>query len=679
MDSIQVTIPGLKVHDVWRFEGREEISRPFQFYLWVRIELKEKVPNGLTQKPVGITLKDKKGGDIRFFHGIISSVTEPNSAPLKEGYRLVKIGVSSTFGLLQDTLDSQIFFQKTTLEIIEEVLRAHKVDCENQVKSAGKKKRVFCVQYQESHFSFLSRLMEEEGIFYFFEFKAGKHTLIFMDEIESCPSLGGKIRFWTNEVADKLYADSVCVFQKEQHLKPQKFSTNDYFFKKPEQKLLVKEGEEGTIPLSLYAYPGYFEERGPGAEIAKKRLASYECRKTLFAGQSTASKFSAGVTFTLTEHGRLDGAYVLMGVSHFYGLDDAAKDIWENTFEAIPKKTTFRPLFVTPRPVAVQETATVVGPSGDEIYTDEYGRIKVKFHWDTRDVKADERSDWIRVAYGWAGHGWGVVQTPRIGQEVVVTFLNHDPDRPLVVGCVYNGTHKPPYVTEDPTKSTVKSHSTKKGTAENYNEFRFTDKKGEEEVYLQAEKKLQMLVKNAVIALVKEGGIKVTLDKGDTTFESKDGNYSFTLDKGNSKTTLKQGNMEILLDKGNRTTKIKGNDETTITSGKGSLAITGGGYTVKISGGDVSIETTGQFKVTAAKGVSFSTPQDFAVKCRSFSITAMQGFDCKATSTINFQGSTISAKGMNMNLQGMQTNIKGMNIQIQGAMTSIKGAMVMVN
>jgi type VI secretion system secreted protein VgrG len=583
----------------------------------------------------------------------------------------------------------------TPLEIIKTVLQENKVLFEDKTTSAGRKKRVFCVQYGESAFDFVSRLMEEEGIFYFFTHGKDRHTLVFMDDSKKGASLGS-VAFSYAQARAALFADRVLGIQRIQDVRANRVMLNDYHFEKPEQKLLVSLGK-ASFPLGVYTYPGLFTELSQGEKLSEKHLQAHECLKVQFEGVSSSLSLTPGHKVKVKDCRSevFNAEYFLLSVHHHYGLNSAGERVFQNTFRAIPVNVSFRALEQTPKPVAYQDTAVVVGGRQDEIYTDGKGHIKVKFHFDARPtsaVKDEDRSCWIRVATPSAGSGWGMVHTPRVGQEVVVAFLNNNPDRPLVIGSVYNKKNVPPYV--DPTQSGVRTHTTKEGKDETFNEIRFDDAKGKEHVAVQAQKDATFLVKDALTTTVQKGSFKTTIMSGnrEVVLQGKDGATSgkgddlITLEKGSRlitlkgsgghlKTTVTSGNNEVLVKKGNDQTVLESGDHViTLKKGKKSVTISGGGYTLKITGGDVVIETTGQLKVNAKGGINLSTVGKMSLDCMSF--------DLKAKTSIAISGLQLKLEAKTQaTLEGKaQTAIKGAMVDVAGqAMTQIKGAMVMLN
>jgi type VI secretion system secreted protein VgrG len=301
-------------------------------------------------------------------------------------------------------------------------------------------------------------------------------------------------------------------------------------------------------------------------------------------------------------------------------------------FAAIPSATPFRTPATTPRPyIRGPQTAMVVGKSGEEIWTDQYGRVKLHFHWDRLGTLDENGSCWVRVAQVWAGKGFGFIQVPRIGEEVIVEFLEGNPDRPIIVGRVYNNTHMPPYALPDnQTQSGVLSRSSKEGTAENFNELRFEDKKDSEQIYFHAEKNFDRIVEN-------NDTLKVGFEKQDAGDQTIDiyNNRTVTLDQGNDKLQVKTGNRETLVDKGNDTHTVgEGNREVTISQGDDTLTISTGDMTIKIEAGEGTIEAA--TKLTLKVGESSITIEPSKIELSSVDITL--------SATGNLEGSGTNSK-----------------------------------
>ncbi len=324
--------------------------------------------------------------------------------------------------------------------------------------------REYCVQYRETDFQFISRLLEEEGIFYYFRHAEGKHTLVIADSntsLEPCVESTGVYR--PIESREHPF-DRIIGWQYAEEYRSGKVTLRDYNFKKP--ALLLEADTAGSIntDAEVYDYPGLYEVPADGQAQSKVRLEAESKNTGVVLARSTYRTFTSGGTFTLAEHDREDfnKSYVITSIAHSASADGE----YRNRFEAIPAAVPYRPDVVTPKPlIGGIQTAVVVGSSGEEIYPDQYGRIKVQFYWD-RLGKTDEKSScWIRCAQSWAGSGaWGVLFIPRIKDEVVVTFLEGNPDRPLVIGAVYNGVNVTGYALPDnKTRSYLKTNTSTGG------------------------------------------------------------------------------------------------------------------------------------------------------------------------------------------------------------------------
>lgn len=351
--------------------------------------------------------------------------------------------------------------------------------------------REYCVQYRETNFAFISRLMEEEGICYFFTHSASAHTMVLADDASAWAATTGldKAVFTPHESAwttDVIVTD--CML--EQNVTPGKYQTDDYNFETPDTDLLASaSGTDGS--RTIYDFPGVYTAQGDGETIAGRRLSALEVPGKMLRGNSLCRAFYAGAKFTLGGHNRSDvnGEYVILSLEI-----RGDQETYSNSFQAIPSATVFRPESVTPAPRIVgAQSAVVTGKAGEEIWTDQYGRVKVQFHWDQKGQKDEKTTCWIRVAQPWAGKQWGGIFLPRIGQEVLVSFLDGNPDRPVVVGALYNASQTVPYdLPGNQTRSTIKSSSSKGG--EGFNEIRFEDKAGSEEIFIQAQKDMSVSV-----------------------------------------------------------------------------------------------------------------------------------------------------------------------------------------
>ncbi|MBD8121362.1 type VI secretion system tip protein VgrG [Pseudomonas lutea] len=457
-----------------------------------------------TQMTVSVELP--KGAQ-RYFSGMVTRFVYTGRQGRFATYHAV---LRPWLWFLTRSSDCRIFQEKSVPDIVKAVFAAYTIaDVDSSGLSGNYPLVTYCVQYRESDFDFVSRLLEQEGIYYFFKSTAGRQTLVLADSYGAHEPASGyaSIRYMPGE--DHAMRDSEVIYDWRMggEVEPGSWALQDYDFEKPSANLLVKSAQVrnyGQSRHERYDYPGRYRERQHGETYAR-HLG--EARHTSYQRISAATRARGlfpGALFTLTDHPRNDQNLQVLVLSACYAL---SSDTYEPTrpedpapvltchFTAMPRQQEFRAPCNTPRPVVHgPQTARVVGKRGEEIWTDSYGRIKVQFHWD-REGKDDENSScWIRVAQGWAGKRWGSVFLPRVGQEVIVSFLEGDPDRPLITGSVYNAEVMPPYsLPAHATRSTVKSNSSQGGGG--YNELRFEDKKGSEQVFIHAEKDMDQRIK----------------------------------------------------------------------------------------------------------------------------------------------------------------------------------------
>jgi type VI secretion system secreted protein VgrG len=355
--------------------------------------------------------------------------------------------------------------------------------------------------------------MEQEGIYYYFRHEDGKHTLVLSDSVGSHDPLFGyeQIPYFPPDEHFRRERDHIYDWSISQEVQPGIYTLNDFDFKRPKANLEAKSSmprNHARAGMEIYDYPGEYTYTEEGEAYARARLEEFQAEFEQGHGQASARGLAVGNLFSLTDYPRQDQnrEYLVIAADSNVVLDTygstaraEGEELYTCGFMAVDSKQPYRPARITPKPlVQGPQTAVVVGPSGDEIYTDQYGRVKVRFHWDREPGKADEeRSCWIRVAQVWAGSRWGSIHIPRVGQEVVIEFLEGDPDRPIIMGQVYNNDNMPPYdLPVQRTQSGIKSRSSKQGNPSTFNELRFEDKKGEEEIFLHAQKDQNSVVNN---------------------------------------------------------------------------------------------------------------------------------------------------------------------------------------
>lgn len=488
---------------VVRFSGSEAISELFHF----SVDLASKNPgihfDAVLGKRAALTLRGPGGK--RIVHGLVHSFEQTGNIGAWACYRA---GIVPTVWPLSRLADCRIFQNLRIPDIIKKVLSDRGISSD-QFRFSLKKSynpRDYCVQYRESDLSFITRLMEQYGLFYFFEHTAEKDVLVIGDDTVAHVAVEGKDALLYS-AGGSPEEETVTEFRFNQGIRSGAVSLRDYDFKKPGLKLEQNAKAEGDGKLEVYDYPGEYVVPDEGKALAKVRLEAFQATRQVGSGQSDCRRFIPGFLFKLDRHPRasFNQGYLLIRLSQsgsqpqVLGADTGGKGeelAYQNDFDCIPSGVPYRPPQMTPRPsIQSVQTAVVVGPAGEEIYTDAHGRVKVQFHWD-RQGKNDEKSSfWLRVAQIWAGPGWGSMFIPRIGQEVVVSFLEGDPDQPIIIGAVYNGTNVPPYsLPGEKTKSTIKTNSSTGGGGSN--EIRFEDAAGSEEIYIHGQKDWTIAIEN---------------------------------------------------------------------------------------------------------------------------------------------------------------------------------------
>jgi type VI secretion system secreted protein VgrG len=491
------------------FAGHEGISQLFRFELDMLSEDPAINFDDIVGQNVTFSVRLATTSKARYFNGYVSRFVQ---LPSEERLTHYQAEVVPWLWFLTRTADCKIFQNMNVMDIVKKVFQDFGfTDFDDQTKGSYPAWE-YCVQYRETAFNFVSRLCEQEGIFYFFKHENGKHTLILGDSPsvhKPCPDQS-KVMFDATALREHRHEEDVVYgWKQEQEMRAGKYALCDYNFETPatwlgtELSSAINQG--GNTRFEIYDYPGIYENRNEGDQLTKVRIETEEAVHALFHGESDCRTLASGFKFDLGGYERRDQntTYVLTRITHsgqeggFYtGQGSITDSTYKNTFTAIQAAVPFRPPRVSPRPrVYGTQTAVVAGPSGEEIYVDKYGRVKVQFHWDRLGKVNEASSCWIRVAQPVAGKGWGAVWTPRIGQEVVVSFLEGDPDRPLITGSVYNAVQMPPYALPgEQTKSVFKSYSSKGGGG--FNEIRFEDKKGSEQIFIHGERNVDIRVKN---------------------------------------------------------------------------------------------------------------------------------------------------------------------------------------
>ena len=482
---------------VSEFSATEHVSALFDVELELASEEEINFDDVIGQ-PASVTVEGQD--EPRYFNGIVKALLQIG---MKGRFYQYKVEVVPQVWLLTLQQDNRIFQKKSVPDIVQQVFEDAGIPGDSfEFRLQGTyPAREYCVQYHQTHFDYISRLLEEEGIFYFFEHDEERSKLIFGDGTVNYQPIAGEPQVLYNpslgEVSEE---EAVIEFRLSRQIRTGKFTTRDYNFLKPSLDLTSDNSADNHSDLEVYDYPGKFADEDDGRRRAQVGLESSVMYRDQGEGKSVCPRFFPGRTFTLSGHSidSFNQEYAIVGVTHSGSQPGvlseragAAADegsSYANKFIAIPSSVTLRPEARTPKPrVEGVQTAIVVGPGGEEIHTDEHGQVKVQFHWDRQGSKDENSSCWIRVSQVWAGAGWGGMFIPRIGQEVIVDFIEGDPDRPIITGRVYHGTNTPPYpLPDEKTKSTIKSESSIGGGG--FNELRFEDKAGSEEIFLHGQK-----------------------------------------------------------------------------------------------------------------------------------------------------------------------------------------------
>jgi type VI secretion system secreted protein VgrG len=712
--------------------GREAISELFTYHLDTLAQPGVDVDfSALLGLPISVQV-DLPGRKTRFIHGICHRISEGGDAGSADAYQLHLV---PQLWFLTQRSQSRVFQHLSVPDILKQMFAG--IDVKFELEGTFQQ-RDYCVQYRETDFHFVSRLMEEEGIFYFFKHAAGGHTMVVANAVQS----HSDVPFASTIIFDNVDGgnrdeDRINLWTKTQEVRSGKYTLFDHTFELPHKHLEAEKTIQATVQvgkvthklngatnrnLELFDYPGEYAQRFDGvnrgggeqpAELKKifednTRTATIRMQEEAVPaltvqGASDCRQFTAGHAFTLTRHGKGDGKYVLTTVEHTaYEVDDYRSGgggaTYANAFTCIPVGLPFRPPRTTAKPVIPgTQTAVVVGPKGQEIFTDKYGRVKVQFHWDRLGKNDADSSCWVRVAQIWSGKRWGSSFVPRIGQEVVVAFEEGDPDRPIIVGSVYNADQMPPYLGEgpdgkhknDPKVSGVKTNTTPGGVG--FNELRFDDTKGKEQVFVHGEKDMDLRVKNdrrelvlhdahLIVGSEKDG--KKVGDQRELVHQNKhlrikgsqvekiDGNLALTVGKGDAPDG---GNVDIVIGKNRREfvekdtdLHVKGVSRTRVEKDH-SLLVQGDKYELLKKKSHVHVMSDRREKVDGTQSLTVGGNQQESV-AGNHALEAAQEVHIKAGTTLILEA-------------GMQLTLKvgGNFIDISPAGVSIQGTMVLIN
>ncbi|RQR79222.1 type VI secretion system tip protein VgrG [Burkholderia sp. Bp9012] len=593
------------------FHGSEVLSQGFEFNLRLasqdaNIELKKMIG-----QPVTITLQLSAAlasSDERYFHGYVTSFSHLDN---DGGFALYGATIMPWLWMLSRRRDIRIFQELTTEDILAQVFQQYgKLAVYEFRLSKAAPNRSYCTQYKETDLDFVQRLMQEDGLYYYFEHKKGEHKLIIADNSPAAKPIDGRsasLPYSKGEALDDI--DIITTFYARRQLESSDVGLKTFDYKAPGARRFqsnssqVNQGDVPAYEVYDYLGPHGFPDSDRGEELVRFRTEALAAHSKIFGGTTTSRRMAPGRYFQLEDHYDHGGTkpedrqFLLTAVSHTASNNYQAGDGAANyacSFTCIRKKIPYRPAFTIERPSIIgPQTAIVVGPQGEEIYTDALGRVKVQFHWDRLGKKNQSSSCWVRVGQPWAGRGFGMIQIPRIGDEVVVIFLDGDADRPLIISRVYNAQNTPPWtLPANATQSGILTRSSKGATLENANAIRFEDRKGQEEVWIHAEKDQRIEVENDESHSVGHDRSKTvdhdeTVHVGHDRTETVDNNETITIGVDR---TERVGNNETLTVGGNRTETIEGMENlvvaltSTETVGLAKALTVGGAYAVTVVG-----------------------------------------------------------------------------------------------
>lgn len=683
---------------VIKAEIDENMSKLFQADVYLRIMEQidiEKLLN--TIATISIRIDEQ---NTRYFSGIVEQATFENIVSTSEtdNGNILYIRILPTLARTKYTKKYRSFQEYTAVDIIHNLLKENGItNTQTNLGNLERTKRTFCVQYGESDFHFLSRLMEEEGIFYYFEHENNKDVMQISDISSACKRIKTNLKVRKYSTNATITPDSVYNVSFSNSLGTKKVEAYSYSDQKSEViSGVYADARDKTKIGEKEVYDPLFCEKSIGNDITKIMLEEENSLTKKLIGNSYCPEMYAGSIFTISGSSteNHNGEFLTISVKHHINQipDKTDTPIYYNSFVAIPSNVPFRPAQTHFKSrIFGCQTAIVSGTSGEEIFCDSNARIKVKFHWDSRTQQNDSSSCWIRTAQTWAGNNFGSLIIPRTGMEVLVQFINGDPDQPIVVGCLYNGVNKTlEYATESNTVSAFRTNTLQGGKG--FNELSFNDKKDEEEIFVHAQKNMKLLIENSVQEVLKEGSLKIILEAQKDSVE-----YSLIIKKGKNTLTLNEGDYVVILDKGSQTITLKeGNQSITLSKGDLKIDVTGN-IAIKATK-DIRIEADGTVSIKSAKGVTMNTDasidlkakSDFKLDCTELVANAKSAielislsFKCDAKTSVQIDGLSvkINAKAtLNLTANAVATLKSTAMLQLQGtAGVAVQGAMIKLN
>ncbi len=597
---------------LYRMTGTEQLSRLFEYELELlsannSVDLQSLLGKDMTVK---LELGD---GEFRYYSGLVTRVSQFGMLGNLYYYRAT---VQPKVWLLTRANNCRIMSEPAKVpDIVKTILADHGYTDVEESLTGTYPTREYCVQYRETDFNFISRLLEEEGIYYYFKHSQDGHTMVLCDNMEGHEDISGNasIAYFPMTNMEQREEENIYEWSLSQTIQSGTYRLNDFNFEAPTEDLKTEEiikAEHELADKVVYDYPGEYTAKAEGDRLTKIRMEELRAEFERISARGNVRRLATGYKFSLKDYPRADQNRQYLTVStqfqiqnNGYESNGIANSIQEYqcAYNVIASEFDFRPPRLSRVPIIQGvQTAIVVGRSGEEITTDKYGRVKVQFHWDRLGTKNENSSCWVRVAQIWAGKKWGGVFIPRVGQEVIVDFLEGNPDCPIITGRVYNADQMPPYdLDANKTQSGIKTRSTPDGAEDNFNEIRFEDKKGEEEVYMHAEKNFTRIVENNDVQKI---GFEKK-DAGDQTIDIYN-DRTVTLDQGNDLLTVKAGNRTVKVDNGKIEEEAMQSIELKV--GSSSIKIEASSITIKSSTikiqGETSVDVKGLATTVSGDG-----------------------------------------------------------------------------
>ncbi len=657
-DNLSVQINCKAIHDVTmaRAEITEQVHDLFSANIFLRTNKAQNLSNILNQTVV-ITIQ-AQNEVLRYFHGIIDNASIEAVPKTNITENLLFIHIIPTIARLNYSRNYHIWLEKSAREIIEEVLKNNNISDYKFVASKYDNKKLnMCVQYGESDLHFICRLLEENGIYYYIQHSDKADTFVMSDSSIAGDKLSNSLSI-INTHSQDLYplngsqnvsiAHSITL--KTIHHKAYNYSKASVI------DGLCQNSEAQSYGSSNY-YDNIYDEKSEGDNLCQILLEEANASANKLSAIAYCPSLYPGAIVTLNNK-----EYFILSVKHTIDQlgDNPDVPMYKNSFDAIPRDTVFRPANIHKK-VRIWgcQTATVVGNKNEEVNCDETGRVQVHFHW----AGDAETSCWVRVGSLWAGTNFGSLVIPRVGMEVIVSFINGDPDQPLVTGCVYNGTHIPPE--KYPDKKTISTFYTNSVGANGFNELRFNDAGNNEEIYIHAQKHLNKLVEDSVTETLNDGSKTVVLESkkgkvkhslliknGDKVTTVNEGDSTITLKQGRSTITLEDGDSEITLSDGNSTITLSNGDSAiTLKNGNQKITLSNGDLTINVTG-NTTIKTSKDFNIKAGSNINIeaggninvkTTTGKYSLKALNVSVNATASCDITGIASINLKAGAFEA------------------------------------